>query len=58
MVVGISNDLTREEYIPLLRASLDFNVIKCVEQVFVQNPNSIKTWENISVEDLHKLLID
>ena len=57
MVVGIDNDLTHEEYIPLLRASLDFNVIKRVEQVFVQNPNSIKTWENISVEDLHKLLI-
>ena len=58
VVVGIDDDLTREEYIPLLRASLDFNVIKRVEQVFVQNPNSIKTWENISVEDLHKLLID
>ena len=26
--------------------------------MFVQNPNCIKTWENISVEDLHKLLIE
>ena len=43
VVVGIDDDLAFVEYIPLLRASLDFHVIKRVEEVFVQNPNSIKT---------------
>ena len=32
-MVGIDNDLTKDEYIPIFRASLDFSVIERVEQV-------------------------
>ena len=56
-MVGINNDLTRAEYVPLFRAALDFNVLERVEQVFVQDANNIKTWEAISIEDLHKLMV-
>ena len=31
--VGIADDLTKEEYVPIFRASLDFTVIERVEQV-------------------------
>ena len=31
VMVGIANDLERNEYIPLLRGSLDYNVVKRVE---------------------------
>ena len=34
VMVGIDNDLSNEEYIPLFRSNLDFNVLKRVEQVF------------------------
>ena len=32
-MVGIADDLTKEEYVPIFRASLDFTVIERVEQV-------------------------
>ena len=57
-MVGIANDLTKEEYVPLFRASLDFNVLKRVEQVFKVDPNNLKTWDTITIEALHKLMID
>ena len=57
-MVGIANDLSREEYVPLFRASLDFNVLKRVEQVFKMDPNNLKTWGTITIEALHKLMID
>ena len=56
-MVGITDDLTREEYVPLFRASLDFNVLKRVEQVFVADSANVKTWGDISIADLHKLMI-
>ena len=56
-MVGINNDLTQPEYVPLFRASLDFEVIERVEQVFVRDAQNIKTWGNITIEDLHKLMI-
>ena len=56
-MVGINNDLTRAEYVPLFRAALDFNVLERVEQVFVQDANNIKTWAAISIDDLHKLMV-
>ena len=57
-MVGIANDLSKEEYVPLFRASLDFNVLKRVEQVFKVDPNNLKTWDTITIEALHKLMID
>ena len=55
-MVGIANDLSRDEYVPIFRASLDFHVIERVEQVFKKDPQAIKTWENISIADLHQLM--
>ena len=57
VMVGIQNELERDEYVPLLRGSLDYNVIKRLEQVFLADPNNIVTWENVSIENIHKLLI-
>ena len=56
-MVGIDNALSQAEYVPLFRASLDFNVLKRVEQVFVQDSNNILTWDGISIDDLHNLMI-
>ena len=56
-MVGITDDLTQAEYVPLFRAALDFNVLERVEQVFVQDSGNIKTWATISIEDLHKLMV-
>ena len=55
---GIANDLSRDEYVSIFRASLDYHVIERVEQVFVKDPLNPKTWANISIEDLHKLMKD
>ena len=55
LMVGIDNDLTKDEYIPIFRASLDFSVIERVEQVLKKNN---KTWANVSIDDLIKLMKD
>ena len=57
-MVGIADDLTKEEYVPIFRASLDFTVIERVEQVFKKDALNVKTWANISINDLHKLMKD
>ena len=57
VMVGIADNLTRDEYIPLLRASLDYNVLKRLEQVFKADQGNIITWEAVEIADLHKLLI-
>ena len=53
VMVGIDNNLTKEEYVPIFRASLDFSVIERVEQVLTKNA---KTWGDLSIEDLVKLM--
>ena len=55
VMVGIDGNLTKEEYIPIFRASLDFSVIERVEQVLTKNN---KTWADLSIEDLTKLMKD
>ena len=52
-MVGIDNNLTKEEYIPIFRASLDFSVIERVGQVLTKNA---KTWDDLSIDDLVKLM--
>ena len=52
IIVGIDDDLTQEEYIPIFRASLDFPFIERVEQVLTKLQ---KTWANVSIADLIKL---
>ena len=53
-MIGIDSELTRDEYVPLFRGSLDYNVVKHVDQVFKAEA---KTWENIAKDALHKLMI-
>ena len=57
-MVGINDELTQSEYIPLLRGNLEYSVIKRVEQVFKSNPNNLRTWELISIVDLHNIMIE
>ena len=47
VMVGIADDLSRDEYIPLLRASLDYNVLKRLEQVFSMSLKDHKQVSNI-----------
>ena len=55
-MVGIDNDLTKGEYVPIFRASLDFAVIERVEQVFKKDINAVKTWKDITIKDLLDLM--
>ena len=55
-MVGIADNLTRDEYVPIFRTSLDFHVLERVEQVFKKNPANVFTWVNISIDNLHKLM--
>ena len=57
-MVGIDNDLTKDEYVPIFRASLDFAVLERVEQVFKKDAQNVKKWEDITIADLHKLMKD
>ena len=57
-MVGIDNDLIDGEYVPLLRSNLDFHVLKRVEQVFKANLQAVQTWDNITIAQLHALLIE
>ncbi|CAL4121620.1 unnamed protein product, partial [Meganyctiphanes norvegica] len=57
-MVGIVDDLTDVEYVPIFRATLDFTVLERVEQVFKKDIGNIKTWGSITVKDLHKLMIE
>ncbi|CAL4219092.1 unnamed protein product [Meganyctiphanes norvegica] len=43
-MVGIVDDLTDVEYVPIFRATLDFTVLERVEQVFKKDIGNIKTW--------------
>ena len=42
-MVRIVDALTKEEYVPIFRASLDFTVLERVEQVFKKDIGNIKT---------------
>ena len=56
-MVGINNDLTREEYIPLLRDKLDYSIVKRLDSIFKQR-NPALEWGNVSKDNLHKCLIE
>ena len=55
-MVGINDELTKQEYVPIFRASLEFSVIERVDQVFKKDPNNPKDWDTIEIGDLHKLM--
>ena len=58
VMVGIQDNLSKDEYIPLFRANLEFNVLKRVEQVFKGDPGNLLTWETVTIDNLHKIMID
>ena len=55
-LVGIVDDLTKDEYIPLIKDKLDYSIIKRLDAIFEQRV-PILEWNQISKEDLHKCLI-
>ncbi|CAL4133315.1 unnamed protein product [Meganyctiphanes norvegica] len=57
-MVGIADNLTDLEYIPIFRALLSFSVLERVEQVFRKDTGNIKTWGSITIKDLHKLMVE
>ncbi|CAL4067179.1 unnamed protein product, partial [Meganyctiphanes norvegica] len=57
-MVGIADNLTDVEYIPIFRALLSFSVLERVEQVFKKDIGNIKTWGSITIKDLHKLMVE
>ena len=55
--VGITDDLSREEYIPIFRSCLDFPV---VERVGVAMAGLVpkKTWADVTIAEMTKLMVD
>ena len=49
VLVGLNNDLTRDEYVPLFRSCLEYPVVERVNQVLVAKD---KTWANVTIEEL------
>ena len=53
--VGLKDDLKKEEWVPIFRASLDFPVVDRVK-VILTGKN--KTWENIDIAELKVIMND
>ena len=49
VMVGLDENLTRDEYVPIFRSCLDYPVVERVGQVLTSKN---KTWENVTIEDL------
>ena len=48
--------MTRDEYIPIFRASLDFAVLERLEQRFKRDENNLITWDAVTKDELHKIM--
>ena len=55
-ITGIDFQLSKEEYIPIFRASLDFAVLDRLEQRFKRDDQNIITWDAVTINDLHKVM--
>ena len=53
VLVGLTEDLTRNEYVPLFRSCLDYPVVERVSQVLTSEG---KTWENVTIAELTKFM--
>ena len=53
--VGITDDHSRDEYVPIFRSCLDFPV---VERVGVALTGLKKTWKDVTIPELTKLMVD
>ena len=49
VMVGLDENLTRDEYVPIFRSCLDYPVVERVGQVLTSKG---KTWENVTIDDL------
>ena len=49
LLVGLDDDLSRDEYVPLFRSCLEYAVVERVDQVLLAKG---KTWANVTIEDL------
>jgi len=54
-VVGLNDELSKEEFVPIFRTCLDFPVVERVDQALLKLQ---KTWENITIPELKKLMLD
>ena len=55
VMVGLNANLTKEEYVPIFRACLDFPIVERVGQVLTSKG---KTWDNIPIDDLIVIMKD
>merc|ERR1711942_571718 len=53
--VGITDDLSRDEYVPIFRSCLDFPV---VERVGVALTGMTKTWKDVTIAELTNLMVE
>ena len=49
LLVGLDDDLSRDEYVPLFRSCLEYPVVERVNQVLVAKG---KTWADVTIEEL------
>ena len=49
VMVGLDENLTRDEYVPIFRSCLDYPVVERVGQVLTSKG---KTWEDVTIDDL------
>ena len=57
VMVGINDDLSRDEIIPLLKDKLDYTIVKRLDSVFTQR-NPVLQWNAVTKDQLHKCLIE
>ena len=54
-VVGLADNLSKEEYVPIFRSCLEFPIVERVNQVLA---GLGKTWANITIAELTTLMKD
>ena len=55
VMAGLNGNLTKEEYVPIFRACLDYPIVERVGQVLTSKG---KTWDNIPIDDLIVIMKD
>ena len=53
--VGLNDDLRKEEWVPIFRSSLEFPVVDRIKVILLGKQ---KTWENIEIAELKKIMTD
>ena len=55
VMVGLTDALVKEEFVPIFRSCLDFPVVERVTQVLLKKA---KTWETITIPELRELMLE